>query len=58
VNYINKEPFNEDVELEEIPLNQDSKWRQFLIESFKNLIGEIKELQSNPTVENVTYSNH
>jgi len=56
VNYLNKESFNEDVELEDTPLNQDPQWRQFIVESFKNLIGEIKELKSNPTPENVIYS--
>ena len=50
INYINKEPFNEDIDIEECNLIQDLKWRTQVIDSLKAHIEEIKQLQSNPNV--------
>ncbi len=53
MNYINKEPFNEDLDaLDSSGLLIDNKWRQSVIENFKQIINDIKILQSNP-IENV-----
>lgn len=53
VNYLNKESFNEDVEPEESSLySEDMTWRTMVIEKLKNLIEDLKKLQSNP-IENV-----
>ena len=47
-NYINKEPFNEDIEIEECNLYQDMKWKTLVMDKFREIIDEIKKLQSNP----------
>ena len=53
MNYINKEPFNEDLEVEECSLyNQDMKWRSEVFDKFKAIINDLKILKTNP-VENV-----
>lgn len=46
ISYINKEPFNEDIEIEESNLISDLKWRAQSIEKFKETIREIKALIS------------
>ena len=49
LNYINKEPFNEDLEIEECALLQDDKWRVLVIERIKTIIEEIRALQVDST---------
>lgn len=44
--YINKEPFNEDIVLEECHLVQDLQWRVSVIDKLKEKISEIKTLQA------------
>ncbi len=57
MNYINKEPFNEDIDASDpTGLLIDNKWRQSIIENFKQVINDIKILQSNP-IENVCILN-
>ena len=46
ISYINKEPFNEDIEIEECPNFQDLKWRKMVFENFKQVIDDISKLQS------------
>lgn len=53
VNYLNKEPFNEDIEIEESSLVHDLKWRAQVVDKFKAKIEEIKQLQTS-TDSNVT----
>jgi hypothetical protein len=55
VNYINKEPFNEDVELEECSLygGSDMKWRNQVFDKYRQIIEDVKKLQTKPN-ENVT----
>ena len=52
INYLNKEPFNEDIEIEECSLVHDLKWRSQVIDKIKIKIEEIKHLQtsSDPNV--------
>jgi hypothetical protein len=50
INYINKEPFNEDIDIEDCNLIQDLKWRTQVIDNLKAHIEQIKQLQSNPNV--------
>ena len=50
INYINKEPFNEDIDIEECDLIQDLKWRTQVIDHFKTKIEELKKLASNSNV--------
>ena len=50
VNYINKEPFNEDIEVEESSYGQDMKWRKMVIENFRQIIEDIKKLQLEPAL--------
>lgn len=45
ISYINKEPFNEDIEIEECPNFQDIKWRKMVFENFKQVIDDISKLQ-------------
>jgi hypothetical protein len=53
MNYINKEPFNEDLDASDSTgLFTDNKWRQSVIENFKQIINDIKLLQLKP-IENV-----
>jgi hypothetical protein len=50
LNFVNKEPFNEDLEPEEcIILEQkELEWRTIVFDKFKLIINEIKELLANP----------
>jgi len=50
INYINKEPFNEDIDIEECDLVQDLKWRTQVIDNFKAKIEELKKLAFNSNV--------
>ena len=50
INYINKEPFNEDIEIEECGYYQDMKWRKKIIENFKQILEDIKKLQLEPVI--------
>ena len=50
INYINKEPFNEDIDIEECDLIQDLKWRTQVIDHFKAKIEELKKLASKSNV--------
>jgi hypothetical protein len=53
INYINKEPFNEDVEIEECSLyGPEMKWRNLVFDKFRQIVDELKRLQVNP-IENV-----
>jgi hypothetical protein len=53
VNYINKEPFNEDIEVEECSLyGPDMKWRALVFDKFRGIIDDLKRLQTTPA-ENV-----
>ena len=45
LNYINKEPFNEDLEIEECALLQNDKWRGLVVDRLRTIIEEIKGLQ-------------
>ena len=45
ISYINKEPFNEDIEIEECTNFQDMKWRKLVFENFKQVIDDIQKLQ-------------
>ena len=54
INYINKEPFNEDIDIEECSLIHDLKWRSQVIDHFKTKIEQIKQFQ---TEQNVTKFN-
>ena len=56
ISYINKEPFNEDIEIEECTNFQDVKWRKMVFENFKQIIEDIQKLQLDPLV-NVSFSN-
>lgn len=44
--YINKEPFNEDIEIEESGMINELKWRASVIERLKETIGELKGLKN------------
>lgn len=44
-NYINKEPFNEDIDIEECSLLDDLNWRNLVIDKFKDLIEDMKSIQ-------------
>ena len=55
ISYINKEPFNEDIEIEESSLIQDFKWRASVIDKLKEKINEIKLLHSNKNVFDTIY---
>ena len=46
ISYINKEPFNEDIEIEDSNLIMDLKWRTQTIGKFKETIREIKTIVS------------
>ena len=48
-NYINKEPFNEDLEIEECNFVDDFKWKDLVIDKLKEVIAEIKLLGQDPT---------
>ncbi len=53
INYINKEPFNEDIEIEECSLyGPDMKWRSLVFDKFRLIIDDLKRLQVKPA-ENV-----
>lgn len=53
INYINKEPFNEDIDIEECDLVQDLKWRTQVIDNFKAKIEELKKLAFNSNKKNL-----
>lgn len=46
VNYMNKEPFNEDIQIEESNLIHDLKWRSNVIDQLKEKIKQIRMLQA------------
>lgn len=55
MNYINKEPFNEEVEIEETSLyGPGCEWRELVFENFRKLIDDLKQFQNNPGLDVTT----
>lgn len=53
VNYLNKEPFNEDATIEESYLGEDhANWKALVLDKLRTVIDTLKNLKNNP-LENV-----
>jgi hypothetical protein len=53
-NNVQKEPFNDEIELEEMTLDQGKEWKTSIIDNFVNLLDDIKVNHQLNDVKNVS----
>lgn len=49
--YVNKEPYNEDEELEETNIDQEFRWKDEVTQKFRDLIDDIKRIKQDHYVD-------
>ena len=49
--FINKTPYNEDLELEETHIDQNFLWKDQVTDKFRSLLENIKKIQQDPSVD-------
>ncbi len=49
--YVNKNPYNEDTELDETNIDQNFIWKDQVTDKFRNLLDNIKRMQNEPNVD-------